>query len=395
MSQRSLAALPGQTPQPPSLHPALQSALSSLDVQLEDELARYRRSKAGDPLPPPRGLERYQPRKTLDLISLTPQPNPEIAAPAAVPFTPPEPVAPPEPLVENTSLVVVPSAESNPNTQLTEPPASEPDDYLESSEELLKNLADETETEREIEIPDRDRSWTDNLLTPLGVGAMLLLLLLSATLGFALKNPSVFSPLMAGRSPESTTPEATDPTTAALPSSPTAQVTALPQAPNLANREFKDINLDTLSTLKRSPSPSPASPSPSAVSPSPATVIPRNGVTSNPPATTQPPLASLLLPPTPVPQTADSPQLAPEAGAEPSEPVEAAPTPGDGLFYAVVDYDSDRTLEQVREVVPDAYLREFSQGTKIQLGTFTDQASAEAFIDELEYQGISAQIEGN
>lgn len=392
MSQRSLAALPGQTPQPPSLHPALQSALSSLDVQLEDELARYRRSKAGDPLPPPRGLERYQPRKPLDLISLTPQPNPEITAPAAVPFTPPEPVAPPEPVVENTSLVVVPSPESNPSNQLTEPPASEPDDYLESSEELLKNLADETETP--IEIPDRDRSWTDNLLTPLGVGAMLLLLLVSATLGFVLKNPSVLSPLMAGRSPDSTTPEATEPTTAAQPSSPPAQITALPQAPNLADREFKDVNLDTLSTLKRSPSPSPASPSP-AVSASPAIVTPRNSVTSNPSASTQPPLASLLLPATPVPQTAGSPQVAPEGGVEPSEPVEAAPTPGDGLFYAVVDYDSDRTLEQVREVVPDAYLREFNQGTKIQLGTFNDRASAEAFIDELEYQGISAQIEGN
>uniref|UniRef100_A0ACD5GTZ6 Uncharacterized protein n=1 Tax=Desertifilum tharense IPPAS B-1220 TaxID=1781255 RepID=A0ACD5GTZ6_9CYAN len=63
------------------MHSALQSALGSLDVQLEDELIRYRRAKSSDPLPPPRGLERHQPRKPLDLITLSapqyPKPKPQ------------------------------------------------------------------------------------------------------------------------------------------------------------------------------------------------------------------------------------------------------------------------------------------------------------------------------
>ncbi|NES96176.1 MAG: SPOR domain-containing protein [Desertifilum sp. SIO1I2] len=378
MSQRSLAALPGQTSQTPPLHSALQSALGSLDVQLEDELIRYRRAKSSDPLPPPRGLERHQPRKPLDLITLSapPIPEPELAVPETAP---PEPEAPAP--VEASSSLVLSSPEETPEIQLTETPSPEPEDYLESSEELLKNLNDEPDAE----LPQRS-PWVENLLTPLSLGAMLLLLLVSATLGYALKNPSLFNHLLARRSPDSTdNPLLATPATEA-----SASPTALPQAPNLANQEFKDVNLDTLSSLQRTPSSPSPSPSPVAASPSPppATVVPR-GMDSNPPATTQPPLSSLLLPPTPSPQT---PVASSPGAIAPSEPVAVAPVENEGLVYAIANYDGEGSLEQIREVVPDAYLRDFNQGTQIQLGAFSDTASAEAFIEELQTQGISAQI---
>jgi hypothetical protein len=58
----------------------------------------------------------------------------------------------------------------------------------------------------------------------------------------------------------------------------------------------------------------------------------------------------------------------------------------------VTHYDSDRTLDSVRKVVPDAYVRNFSGGAHIQLGATGSAAEAEARAQQLRQQGISAEV---
>ncbi|HEY9862449.1 MAG TPA: hypothetical protein V6D16_23325, partial [Candidatus Obscuribacterales bacterium] len=188
MSQRPSVESPNQSQQNKSLHFVLQTVLGSLDVHLEEELVRYRRQRTGRSVPPPRGLGRQQARKTLDLISVgavggrtQPQPmnsgvststntataNPSTTTPIASPGEPawspsqeprsessftsapihtasqlavlpcvPEPEAPAAILSETHSS----EANSLMNLATTQMP---PDDYLESSEELLRSLAEE------------------------------------------------------------------------------------------------------------------------------------------------------------------------------------------------------------------------------------------------------------
>jgi cell division septation protein DedD len=56
----------------------------------------------------------------------------------------------------------------------------------------------------------------------------------------------------------------------------------------------------------------------------------------------------------------------------------------------VLDYSGDRSFEQAKEVVPDAYIVEFKTGKKIQLGALTDAAGAKRLREQLQVQGIAA-----
>jgi hypothetical protein len=57
-----------------------------------------------------------------------------------------------------------------------------------------------------------------------------------------------------------------------------------------------------------------------------------------------------------------------------------------------MDYQNDESLWKAREVVPDAYLREYPIGVKIQVAAFEDQASAQAMVEQMKQQGITGQI---
>jgi hypothetical protein len=61
-------------------------------------------------------------------------------------------------------------------------------------------------------------------------------------------------------------------------------------------------------------------------------------------------------------------------------------------YKVVTHYDSDRTLDSVRKVVPDAYVRNFSGGAHIQLGATGSAAEAEARVQQLRQQGIAAEV---
>ncbi|NEQ85273.1 MAG: hypothetical protein F6K26_35690, partial [Moorea sp. SIO2I5] len=227
------------------LNSVLQAALSSLDVELEEELARYRRRKVGRPVMTNRGLGRNRVRKPLELISVgevqqksspsqTNKTIPQLKQPSTIPL--PNLTAkgttslkqPQKPLVEETeSLDSLLSQSPKPTqqpvvshynngesaslgiqkeaTEQLKPPEklpensgsliklganqTQPEDYLESSEKLLQSLAEDQEEF------DNQKQVSYQLLTPLNVGFMVLLLLLSATLPYIFSNPSVLSNL--------------------------------------------------------------------------------------------------------------------------------------------------------------------------------------------------------
>jgi cell division septation protein DedD len=49
-------------------------------------------------------------------------------------------------------------------------------------------------------------------------------------------------------------------------------------------------------------------------------------------------------------------------------------------------------LQQARQSVPDAYVRNLPSGAKVQLGAFSSEAAAQERVQELQQQGIPAQV---
>lgn len=478
-------------PTPLAIHPQLQAALGSLDVQLEEELARYRRQKGNRQTQGGRSQRLSSTAKTarnakpqLDLIAIgatggRTQPHPEHLLPDAAPHRA-APVnfsgeAHPKPASSSNAssqLAIAPHPSETPDsgTLVTEhqDTATEnpdlaayhnnvapqiplmhpglddvgPEDYLESSEELLRSLAEEEEELR----AERGPGFLESLLTPLGVGSMLLILLSSATLGYVIMNPSFLGLdeffRDRGSSAEVETPEgelaATDSGSGDIPNSP-----------NLASREFVDINLKTLSILPPNPETAPlaANPSPSSQqSPAPAQNTPSlpalpsvniPGVMSSgrssgqaspssqaqpqPPAPAQP--RSQTSQPRPQPSQASAPQPRVQAAAvqpsTPAAPRPPAPSPSaappaprpqpptqtatapaassassaEGNYVVVTEYSGDRSLEEVQQVVEDAYLNNsLPTGGQIQAGSFSSESGAQERAEELQREGIPARV---
>ncbi len=357
--------------------------------------------------------------------------------------------------------------------------AWEPDDYLESSEHLLQSLADE-----EVELrTSQEPGMLQSLLTPLGIGSMLLLLLSSVTFGYLLMNPSSMSFLSLGANQQTSAPNlATGSDSAGTSGVPNAAVTGQEVSPNLSAQEFPEVNLDTLSTLPKTTAIAPSNapltdasalgtgssvattpaaspglnsrPDPSgsqsvsraSASTNSATSSSR---TSQATASTASPSSRARTVDTPSQQTrprraaapartatsssrppaanatngrTSSPAPSPQRVAtQPSQPRSQAPAPTVATaprvpavvtpapsrstpdstaspsaaltyYYVVMDFSGDRSLEQARQVVGDAFLRNFSDGAKIQFGRFADRERASALARDLQSQGISARV---
>jgi len=494
------------------INPALQAALSSLDVQLEEELARYRRQRAGRPLMSPKGLGRNQTHKPIDLMSVRGgnqpqrpalgmstaplasfplfmvQPGPE-ASPADETH---QQKAQPSPMNiasgASPGMVVADQNQADDNlgiqhdTQPLTPPnqsagrgdfatvgvsQSPPEDYLESSEQLLRSLA-EAET-----VPAPKKHFTEKLLTPLGVGSILLLLLSSATAVYFLSNPSSFAALL-DRFFGSKTPTPAQNNIEPKTTSNSGENTPVVNGPDLASDEFVDLNLNTLSHLETSPKPSPSAPSvqvpslptlPNAgaattIAPSvvPNTALPRrsadlssvllgpNSQAGSAPYAPIPRVAPLPAPATAAPKSSTpksskakaktsspastqlnkltqsksskaktsspastqlnkSTQTKPAAAsatstvtkkpqALPSPAPVAASTVGvpGSYYYVFLNSGGESALEQARTIVPDAYLENFPQGTRIQMGAFPTESEAKTMVEKLQGQGLSASI---
>lgn len=460
-----------------SLDPVLQTALAHLDVQLEHELIRYRRQRAlGKATYTPRPVAQRQVFKALDLIDLhevtdsipTPTANsdfhPTATVPPLVAIAPPDDLTQPSPTsLELKELAKQYASQVAADSDLTATMNGGPEDYLESSEELLRTLSQE---QAHVEA---EQGFMKSLLTPLGMGAMLLMLMTSALFGFVIMNPSSVSQLFANRN--------TSPTNAVPGDAGTSGNAAQVPQPDLSKQEFPELSLGNLGSIPPNaaatpealkpatgksapkttnlgaagitqppgtaapsvprinpPAPEPAPPagdvpSPrrlapssrdyappsrsytppvprydppvqSSSSPPPPTRryrVPRN---SPAPSRSSPPPARKVTPPEVKPSTANTiPKFSPSPRGDRPAPAlsplpaaSASPMVGKSDYKVVTPYTSDRALQDYRGKVPDAYVKNYSDGAKVQFGAYQDESAAKAQVDELRKQGIPADI---
>ena len=373
-----------------ALKPELAIALGSLEVQLEQELTRYRRNrnsirqpKKANPDTPiadqDQNSNSTSEKSTTSesattefnqniLISSTPKPDLETpqleeidhiqggsAQDTVTTFTPLEKA--------NLSSSIVPTKQTTEDETIisTNTPTTHPDDYLESSEALLRSLQDQ---EPETKKPN---NYNDTLLSPLGIGSMLLLLLASLTLGYVVLNPQTFPQFNFSQlkfwnfnfSSNNQEPEVNENNTT---STSTDRLDITP-VPNLANSEFPEVkNPKDVVGLKPKPKPTP-------------TTIPQPTNVNRP----QQPIRPTALPAvTPNPQET-LPGL--DDDIQPS---------ADGYYYLITDNQGNDALAQAQQVVPDAYL---SDGKKyIYLGALTDKEEVKQRLEQLKAEGITARV---
>ncbi|WP_341739024.1 hypothetical protein [Microcoleus sp. CAWBG640] len=405
MSKRSSVESPNHQSSSTPINPALQAALGCLDVNLETELTIYRRHRrraeqwVSPSVRPGTKTEtaNQQPGQNQPLTAAEPTQQ-SLSIPLSLGGSPGEP-----PRTTN-------AGGSQPIKQFISTPP--PNKYLESSEKLIESLDSPTAEATE------ERSLAASLLTPLGLSSMLLFLLSCTALGYAVFYPSSLAKMVGlNRLVGSNTPSETQSSASKVTDTGSKE---LPKAPNLVSKEFVELDLSTLSNVKPTPSPI-ASPSPKAsIPPTPAAVSDSSGAVpiptedGNPPTIREKGLNNLstallpsptnvaqtvptlpTLPPTPSPLASNSATPAAASRAVPSAaPAATLGSPArasDGFYYVVVDYTDAKSLEQARIAVPDAYVRKFSKGVKIQMGALNDAASAQLLVKELQAKGVKPQ----
>lgn len=382
------------------LHPTVQAALGSLSLKIDEELTRYRRqrrveqSRSAYPIT---GHSQARPSVDLIYVQATGGRTQPQAGPASENQSPD--------ITSQPSALAAVEGNTEPETPdenlVVATKGTAPDGYLESSEELIKSLSEEETLKQPAKTPK------ENLLSPLGIGSMLLFLLASITFGYVVSNPSSLRHLGFKTSDETVDQNQT----AATPTtSPAGKATErpLPTAPDLAGQEFSSLELENLSTLtpQRPNTPSPSvPPAPAANTLSQVTVVP-----AAPSAVPSPAVqgldnlgSALLENPKPAQNPSRGTPLTPPPQTGSVQPATPAPTPQatqaataqsqpDEFFYVVMDYNNDQSLEKARQVVADAYTRDFPNGVQIQLGAFNDAATAKTLVEELQKQGLPAKV---
>lgn len=199
-----------------TLHPHLQAALSSLDVNLEEELKRFQ--------------QQQKQRQEITVSQAQSEP-----VPAGVTSSP---------------------SQSSSVTAMTEDSSFDPnDDYLASSAELLRNLSHEQDLEtlsptaKSANKPkqfssQRPKSWHDYLLTPLGVAGMLVFVLAGTLLSMILVDLGQGESRLTQSSPTAEQPETAPPETAS--EQQTTDTSEIPNRPNLAKDEFIELDVENL-----------------------------------------------------------------------------------------------------------------------------------------------------
>jgi hypothetical protein len=400
------------------LKPALAAALASLEVQLDQELARYRRARIAS-------KTAHQPRTGVYISSLA-QEAKEITALTELQLPVAE-VKSSVPLAPISELPQEKPASATVNTEqaqkLQQPPSNDfiqtqipstspksigsivpatakaaqsdnilaksnetpthPDDYLESSEALLRSLTDEQQQQTK-----QPSNYNDSLLSPLGIGSMLLLLMASLTLGYVVFNPKSLPQLSLDKifnSNSASNADSTQTQNVELQSQPSVEtpLTPIPKYPNLATQEFPEVK-DPNDIVGLQPK----------LQSTPITPINRPVVIPTP---TTPPVASPLpeLPPVqPVqplnlpPINSVNPALQP-ATTPPQVNAEITPA-GDGFYHIVIDNENARSVATARQVVPDAYLS--SDQKLIFLGALKTKEQVQQRLQELQAQGIKARV---
>ncbi|MCY7408064.1 MAG: hypothetical protein LH631_12010 [Alkalinema sp. CAN_BIN05] len=432
------------------LHPQVKLALAYLDCHLEDELLRYRRARSGSQVAPSsaRAMRSSNKAKTPAQVELTQfiaidaLPKKAIAVDSDIPAQ-----------TDNLSaeeilsgLAVNDDATYSENSFSSEDeyslddlmansgveisgdrslylPSHLPNDYLESSEELLRSLAQEEAG------AEQERSSIESLLTPLGIGSMMLMLIGSGMFGYLVMNPSTLtalgsaaSRLMSGVKLPQSAPSVTAP----------AAVAVNGEVPTDSN-EFVDLSLNNLVVmgtqgqglgLLKMPAPIapniartpsglmsgiagnkagapigiPTNPSqPASQSNGSAAKPSQPG--STPPIVVQPPAQrpSLYRPVQPKKQsspyrtpTKTVPVLIPAPSSPTAIPSsESATTPATGGYRVEIPYTGDTALEKAQKSDPGAYFKNGENGAVIQMGeSYTSREAADAKAQQLKQQGF-------
>jgi hypothetical protein len=289
------------------LNPTLKRALGVMDARLEDELARYRRYRRGMKVSPSAIQVMQRSGKTkakasAPQLATMPKPTPTVvpqpptvtppavaavastsaAATMAAAVTPPPPPLTPVSIQHDPEAVsslairqddelttgqgVTVGQENYPSTNqlsryglyaaaddgLADGFMSDraPTDYMESSEELLRSLAAE-EASAAVE-----RNVLEGLLTPFGVGAMMLMLLGSGMFGYLIMNPASLTALkqFADRIASfRARPTNLASSSGDILSSSATDMGWLSNAPALDSDEFLSLNLNNFSALRTRP----------------------------------------------------------------------------------------------------------------------------------------------
>lgn len=402
MSQRSSTPSTQESSVNP-LHPTLKSVLGSLDINLEKELTQYRRHrKRGEQwIPPARrhgvslGNVGGETSGSLNLPDpslkppLSPQENLLLSGNQENPVSP--------------SALVLTSGE-NQGTVGDKPATLEtglaPEKNLDSTEALLKTV------EKSKTPSPSEESFLGSLFSPLGIFSMFLFVLSCAALGYAIRPtiPSLLTYFGLNSLLKSSSGERISPPSSLINSSQSV----LPKSPNLITKEFIELDLSTLSNVpprgRPFPSPTPltAASTPPSLKPIPTVNIsnpvgvkasPESGLNNlgkalltSPSPTISPRVTTNSITPSPLPQTRNQPLPSPQIQSTPLQPIQSS----DGFYYVVIDFDGEQSLQRARQVVSDAYLRNFAGRQKIQLGALNTPQEAETLVRELRSKGMSA-----
>ncbi|HEY9690533.1 MAG TPA: hypothetical protein V6D46_11120 [Coleofasciculaceae cyanobacterium] len=370
MKFRPARQQPARSETEPALHRRLSLALECVELDLEAELARYRRLRG-----PRQGIVRRF-----------------FLKPPEQPGEPPI-LASAEALEASGALALLPGQDnSDLAASLTKQRRLASPRLLTAAEELgedaslaAKSVVQAAMLLEEAHPSDlggngwerrrirrrQDPTWT-------GVGVATILVMLSGTIWTYYSNyPDSDRWLKVGGLLERTgraigldrpAPQAAAPIVA---SQPEPEPIPLPSAPpgvvtDLTRDEFADLSLENLAVLRDRPPASSATIGATAVRPS---IAPQAAPS-----------------PLPFPQA----QRAPNPAAAPAAPT--APNSTDSRWYVVAPYSGPASLIAARKRVADAYVRELPIGRRIQFGALPTAQQANQLMQQLKAAGISASL---
>ncbi|MCX5962571.1 MAG: hypothetical protein NT070_05305 [Cyanobacteria bacterium] len=420
------------------LHPQVKLALAYLDCHLEDELVRYRRARSGSQVAPssagamrssnkaktPVQVELTQfiaidalPKKPMAVDSDIPVPIDNLSAEEMLSGlavnhdgTHSKNSFSSEDQYSLDALMANSGVEISDDRSLSDPFSN---DYLESSEELLRSLAEEEAG------AEQERGSIESLLTPLGIGSMMLMLIGSGMFGYLVMNPSTLTAL--GSAASQFVSGVKLPQSAPSVTTPGTVNGEIPKDGN----EFVDLSLNNLVVMGTQGKGSGLLKMPAPIAPNAAStpsglvvvkgtnagtpiVIPVNpsqsgGSTANSsqpgvaqPIVVQPPARPSLYRPvqpqkkqtsrTPAANTVPSPSTPtaiPSASSEPSI------APATGGYRVEIPYTGDTALEKAQKSDAGAYFKNGENGAVIQMGErYQSREAAEAKAQQLKQQGF-------
>ncbi len=440
MSENPLYYSGNQTSKSSNLKPALSAALASLEVQLDEELVRYRRTRIANRTPIQKSLgsliaAKPQSQSAVAVVNSQNQQNLTGEQAAAyikqqqsntsLPTPPPPPPPPvreaspganfnreknseiPQP-VNSIQEETLSFSEANTKTQNTSLPnqssivkaginqntshenisapkndhTKQPDDYLESSEALLRSLQQE-EQQPPIKKPKKNN---DSLLSPLSIGSMLLLLVSSITFGYIIfnfNNPSSWN--LGGLFNRNQKVSSEDSENVSDVKSSPQKLTAIPKNPNLASDALPDIKSidDVAGATPRAKPTSAAKPPRQPIAQAP--IDRRTGTVG------QMPSAVENVPAKTVSETEAVPVPAPQTKVAPTPQNIDEIEPSNGEYYNVIVDNAGDTLTEVKKIIPDAYLS--PEGKYVYLGAFKSKERLKKHLELLQEKGISARVE--